>query len=215
MALTMTCRLFRLWHRKQASKSIAVKGLVGIKLIVGLGNPGQDYDGTRHNAGFWFLDGLVSHYGGVWGVDAKFHGLLATIDCAGCRVLLLKPQTYMNRSGQAVGAILRYYKLAADELLVVHDELDLEVGVIRLKKNGGHAGHNGLRDIIAHLGGNGFYRLRIGIGRPAVGRNVADYVLSAPSREGQGKIGAAMDGVCGDVALLLAGEYGAFMSRHN
>ncbi|MDD5275236.1 MAG: aminoacyl-tRNA hydrolase [Methylovulum sp.] len=154
-----------------------------IKLIVGLGNPGRQYEKTRHNAGFLFLDELVCDFGGAWCVESRFQGLLA--ECrvaAGVSVVLLKPETFMNRSGQSVGKVVRYYKLLPEEILVVHDELDFEVGVVRLKKDGGHAGHNGLRDIIAHLGVKDFYRLRFGIGRPGAGKSVADYVLSPPSK---------------------------------
>ncbi|MFZ2451103.1 MAG: aminoacyl-tRNA hydrolase [Methylovulum miyakonense] len=153
-----------------------------IKLIVGLGNPGRQYEKTRHNVGFLFLDTLLADYGGSWQLEGKFQGHLAECAIAYHKVLLLKPETFMNRSGQAVGKVARYYKIQPEEILVVHDELDFEAGVVKLKKGGGHAGHNGLRDIIAHLGGNDFYRLRIGIGRPAAGKVVADYVLSEPSK---------------------------------
>ncbi|NOT11074.1 MAG: aminoacyl-tRNA hydrolase [Methylococcaceae bacterium] len=153
-----------------------------IKLIIGLGNPGKQYEKTRHNAGFLFLDVLASESGCKWTYDSRFQGLYAEYSAGMQKVILLKPETYMNRSGQSVGKVVRYYKLVPDEILVVHDELDFAAGVLKLKKNGGHAGHNGLRDIIAHLGTNQFYRLRVGIGRPENGRSVADFVLSAPSR---------------------------------
>ena len=149
-----------------------------IKLIVGLGNPGQQYEKTRHNVGFLFLDLLVIESGGAWVNESRFQGLFAEIVVAGSKVMLLKPTTFMNRSGGSVGKVARYYKLLPEEILVVHDELDFAPGVVKLKKNGGHAGHNGLRDIIAHLGSGDFYRLRIGIGRPSASAVIADFVLS-------------------------------------
>jgi PTH1 family peptidyl-tRNA hydrolase len=154
-----------------------------IKLIVGLGNPGRQYEKTRHNAGFLFLDRLVSESNCDWVKESRFDGFLAEINFSGGKVMLLKPDTFMNRSGQAVGKVARYYKLVPEAILVIHDELDFDVGVVKLKKDGGHAGHNGLRDIIAHLGSKDFYRLRIGIGRPLVGKAVADFVLSSPSKD--------------------------------
>ncbi len=151
-----------------------------IKLVVGLGNPGRQYEKNRHNAGFLFLD----HLSGVssWNSEAKFHGIIANYHAGAGKVILLKPQTFMNKSGLSVGAIARYYKIDAEEILVVHDELDLSSGVARLKMGGGHAGHNGLRDIIESLGKKDFYRLRVGIGRPKSGKKVADFVLSDLSR---------------------------------
>ena len=150
-----------------------------IRLIVGLGNPGLQYQRTRHNAGFLFLDHLHELFGvSAWQVQKQFRSQCAEISVAGLRVMLLKPQTFMNLSGEAVVAAMRFYKLNLDQLLVVHDELDLALGVVKFKKNGGHAGHNGLRDIIAKSGGADFYRLRLGIGRPSHG-SVADFVLSA------------------------------------
>lgn len=153
-----------------------------IKLIVGLGNPGRQYEKTRHNAGFLFLDSLADDLGCAWVNESKFQGLVCQGKVANSPVILLKPDTFMNRSGQSVGKLARYYKFQPEEILVVHDELDFNPGIVKLKKDGGHAGHNGLRDIIAHLNSNQFYRLRIGIGRPAVGKVVADFVLSNPSK---------------------------------
>lgn len=153
-----------------------------IKLIVGLGNPGRQYERTRHNVGFLFLDLLADDLNSVWSNESKFQGLLAQGKIAHSPLILLKPSTFMNLSGQSVGKVARYYKLQPEEILVVHDELDFNPGIVKLKKDGGHAGHNGLRDIIAHLNSNQFYRLRLGIGRPAAGKNVADFVLSAPAK---------------------------------
>ncbi|MDD4916010.1 MAG: aminoacyl-tRNA hydrolase [Methylococcales bacterium] len=177
-----------------------------IKLIVGLGNPGSQYDKTRHNAGFVFLDHLLSAYGGSWVVSSQFQGETAVCSIAGSRLILLKPMTFMNRSGLSVGNLMRYYKFKPEELLVVHDELDLPAGAVRLKRDGGHAGHNGLRDIIAHLQSRDFFRLRMGIDRPAQGGNVADYVLSKPSAENCRKFDALCENVIGNIELLIAGK---------
>lgn len=166
-----------------------------IKLIVGLGNPGQQYEKTRHNVGFLFLEHLATLSGSAWNKEKRFQGMWATGKLRLQKVILFKPDTFMNCSGQAVGLIARYYKINPDEILVIHDELDFEVGKVKIKNNGGHAGHNGLRDIIAHLDSHAFYRLRIGIGRPAAGKSVADYVLSTPSKEEMEKItGAIING---------------------
>lgn len=154
-----------------------------IKLIVGLGNPGRQYEKTRHNAGFLFLDELATEFSVSWFRENRFQGLVTEVTIATQKVLLLKPETFMNLSGQSVGKMVRYYKLLPEEIVVAHDELDFAVGVVKLKKGGGHAGHNGLRDIIAHLGSREFYRLRMGIGRPQGTKATADFVLSAPSRE--------------------------------
>jgi PTH1 family peptidyl-tRNA hydrolase len=186
-----------------------------IKLIVGLGNPGRQYEKTRHNAGFLFLDRLVSDWNGDWTSEARFDGILAEISVAGDKVMLLKPNTFMNRSGQAVGKVARYYKLAPEEMLVVHDELDFEAGVIKLKKDGGHAGHNGLRDIIAHLGSKDFYRLRVGIGRPSAEKVVADFVLSSPSKNEWDLMLSAFDVAGGYVAQMIGGDMTAAMNKLN
>lgn len=164
-----------------------------IKLVVGLGNPGRQYEKTRHNAGFLFLDRLATELGCAWSKEAKFYGVCSEASLAANKIILLKPETFMNRSGASVASVVRYYKLVPEEILVVHDELDFEVGVVKLKKDGGHAGHNGLRDIIAALGARDFYRLRIGIGRPVLGRVVADFVLSEPSKQEGLAISVAFD----------------------
>jgi PTH1 family peptidyl-tRNA hydrolase len=155
-----------------------------IKLIVGLGNPGSQYEKTRHNAGFIFLNQLALQYGLAWKVNVQFQGEVISCSIGGKDLMLIKPLTFMNKSGLSIGKVVRYYKLKPEEILVVHDELELAEGVVKLKLDGGHAGHNGLRDIIAHIETRGFYRLRLGIGRPPVGSNVADYVLSKPSQVG-------------------------------
>lgn len=177
-----------------------------IKLIVGLGNPGQQYEKTRHNAGFLFVDYLAALAGGYWVNASQFHGEMAECDISGSKVILLKPATFMNKSGMSVGKLLRYYKFSAEEMLVAHDELELPEGLVRLKRDGGHAGHNGLRDIIAQIDSRDFYRLRIGIGRPLVGRNVADYVLSKLSVEGLLSLTSLFDVLSSNLDALIAGN---------
>jgi peptidyl-tRNA hydrolase, PTH1 family len=186
-----------------------------IKLIVGLGNPGRQYEKTRHNAGFLFLDTVAQKLGCTWSKESRFQGLFAESSLANGKVMLLKPDTFMNRSGQSVGKIARYYKLLPEEILVVHDELDFNPGVVKLKKDGGHAGHNGLRDIIAHLGSKEFYRLRIGIGRPAAGKVVTDFVLSAPSKNEWELLVAAFDASKDFINERVAGDMAAVMNKLN
>jgi PTH1 family peptidyl-tRNA hydrolase len=156
-----------------------------LDLIVGLGNPGPEYLLTRHNAGFWFVDALADRHGARFSRDKKLHGETADVEIAGCRVRVLKPQTFMNLSGQAVAAALAYYKIAAEHLLVVYDEIDLPPGRVKLKFDGGHGGHNGLRNVIEHIG-PGFWRIRLGVGHPGPGRKteVVGHVLNrAPAEE--------------------------------
>jgi peptidyl-tRNA hydrolase, PTH1 family len=186
-----------------------------IKLIVGLGNPGQQYEKTRHNAGFLFLDSLASERARTWSNKADFQGLMSECTFANEKIILLKPQAYMNRSGQSVGKVARYYKIMPEEILVVHDELDFDAGVVKLKKDGGHAGHNGLRDIITHLGTKDFYRLRIGIGRPPVGMVVADYVLSTPPKNDWQLMFAAIAHGMGFIDQIIAGDVAAAMNKLN
>lgn len=184
-----------------------------IKLIVGLGNPGRQYEKTRHNAGFLFLDILASEMGGVWLSEPRFQGVFSEVYIAAEKVMLLKPGVFMNLSGLSVGKVARYYKLTAEEILVVHDELDLDVGIVRLKVGGGHGGHNGLKDIVAHLGSKEFYRLRIGIGRPAVGSAVVDYVLSVPSKNEWELIISAIGKSIGYVDKMVVGDMATVMNR--
>jgi len=186
-----------------------------IKLIVGLGNPGRQYEKTRHNAGFLFLDALVEELGCSWSNESRFQGLFAEGCVANSKVMLLKPDTFMNRSGQSVGKIARYYKLLPEEILVVHDELDFNPGVVKLKKDGGHAGHNGLRDIIAHLGSKEFYRLRIGIGRPAAGKIVVDFVLSSPSKPEWELLVNAFALSRSFIGQMVSGDMAAVMNKLN
>lgn len=186
-----------------------------IELIVGLGNIGPQYADTRHNAGFWFVEELAQRGGGVFRQEARFHGELAQLDVDGRPCRVLKPGTLMNRSGQSVGACARFFKLAPEQLVVVHDELDLPAGVVRLKFGGGHGGHNGLRDLVAHLGTRDFYRLRIGIGRPPPGQDVVGYVLGRPSKADVEAIEDAIDQAFDALPLIMAGEMGKAMQRLN
>jgi PTH1 family peptidyl-tRNA hydrolase len=186
-----------------------------IKLIVGLGNPGRQYEKTRHNAGFLFLDALAQELGCPWLNESRFQGLFAEGSIANGKVMLLKPDTFMNRSGQSVGKITRYYKILPEEILVVHDELDFNPGVVKLKKDGGHAGHNGLRDIIAHLGSKEFYRLRIGIGRPAAGKAVVDFVLSSPSKPEWELLVNAFALSRSFIGQMVTGDMAAVMNKLN
>jgi PTH1 family peptidyl-tRNA hydrolase len=182
--------------------------------MVGLGNPGSQYEKNRHNAGFLFLEYLLSRNAGSWSSESKFHGLIGSCVIGGNKVLLLKPQTFMNRSGLSVGLVARFYKYKPDEILVVHDELDIATGLVKYKKNGGHAGHNGLRDIIANLGARDFYRLRVGVGRPSVG-SVADYVLSNPSKDDKERILQVFVLLEEYMESIVAGEDAAVMNGIN
>ena len=154
-----------------------------IRLIVGLGNPGKDYEGTRHNAGAFFVQELARRSAAALCTDSKFFGETARINFAGRDLRILIPSTFMNRSGKSVAAMANFYRIAPDEILIAHDELDIPPGQARFKQGGGHGGHNGIRDIIKVLGGNSdFFRLRIGVGHPGHKSMVAKYVLSDPSR---------------------------------
>lgn len=189
-----------------------------IRLIVGLGNPGAEYEDTRHNAGFWLVDALARQHQGHLRQENKFHGNVARVQIKGQEAWLLQPLTYMNRSGQAVAALMRFYKIAPAEMLVAHDELDIEPGTAKLKQGGGAAGHNGLKDIITALGTQDFWRLRIGIGHPrtlGLRQDVADFVLHRPSSEHQTAIEASLK-VCTEITpLLCAGEFArATMQLH-
>lgn len=176
-----------------------------VQLVVGLGNPGPKYTETRHNAGFWFVDALARRHGGTFRQENKFAGEAARITLGGQEVWLLKPQTFMNRSGQSVKLLATFYKIPVESILVVHDELDLPPGEVRLKRGGGHGGHNGLRDIMAHLG-QGFLRLRLGIGHPGHKDQVVDYVLQRPSREDEADILRAIDHGLDVMPEVIAGE---------
>jgi PTH1 family peptidyl-tRNA hydrolase len=184
-----------------------------IKLIVGLGNPGREYEATRHNAGFWWVDELARKHNVNFKNESKFHGLVARATLHGHEVHLLKPQTFMNVSGRAVVALALFYKILPDQILVVHDELDLPPGSAKLKMGGGHGGHNGLKDIIAQLGTKDFWRMRIGIGHPGDRAEVVNYVLNAPRKEEQGLIEDAMQHAQDVAPLIIEGKLEAAMLK--
>ena len=187
--------------------------IMSIRLIVGLGNPGPEYQLTRHNAGFWLIDNYVNtlpHC--ALQRDNRLNALMAKTSVAGAELWLLEPQTFMNRSGAAVGALARFYKIAADEILVVHDELDLDPGAAKLKKGGSSGGHNGLKDITAALGTQDYWRLRLGIGHPRrmnMQQAVIDFVLHRPRKEEQSLIDEAIEHSLQILPLLIAGEFQA------
>ncbi len=183
---------------------------VRIRAIVGLGNPGAEYLRTRHNLGFWFVDILAAERRADFRSARRLHGVTAKVTIDGHDVLLVKPDTYMNRSGIALRALADYFKYSPREILVVHDDLDLPVGTVRCKRDGGHGGHNGLRDIIRHLGAE-FPRLRIGIGHPEEQRPVLDYVLGIPSREEEELLMNGIAAAHAELPHLLAGDYAAAM----
>ena len=183
-----------------------------IQLIVGLGNPGSKYEATRHNAGFWFVDQAARAHRGIFRADARFQGEVCKILIGGAECWLLKPSTFMNHSGRSVSALAGYYKIKPENILVAHDELDLPAGTVRLKKGGGHGGHNGLRDIIAALGGNQFWRLRMGIDHPGNRDQVVDYVLSKPSKEDAAAIIQGAESALGYLERICAGGQEAVMN---
>lgn len=178
-----------------------------IKLIAGLGNPGNEYVHTRHNAGFWFLDELAWEWKAHFKEEKKFYGEVARVARPEGEVWLLKPNTFMNRSGQAVAALAQFYKIKPEEILVVHDELDIPCGRIRFKLGGGNGGHNGLKDIQARLGTPNFYRLRFGIDHPGDRNLVVSYVLNKPSADDRALIDEAVAKSLKNLPLILSGEF--------
>jgi PTH1 family peptidyl-tRNA hydrolase len=183
-----------------------------IRLIVGLGNPGAKHESDRHNAGFWFIDRLASQHKQLLQPEKRFLGKAAKIQVEGQDIHLLTPDTYMNLSGESVGPLCRFHKITPQEVLVVHDELDLKPGMARLKQGGGNGGHNGLKDIQSHLSSPQFWRLRFGIGHPRdlpgdkAKMDVADYVLKKPSSEEQSKIDQAIDKALRTLPLFIKGD---------
>jgi peptidyl-tRNA hydrolase, PTH1 family len=175
-----------------------------LKLIVGLGNPDPGYARTRHNAGFWFADELARRHGGAFRPESKHQGELARVRIAGNEIWLLKPMTYMNRSGGSVRSVANFYKIEAPEILVGYDELDFPPGVVKLKQGGGSAGHNGVTDVMQHMGDE-FWRVRIGVGKPP--RQGIEHVLSRPSAADEKAIRECIDAACDAVAAML--EQGA------
>lgn len=185
-----------------------------IKLIVGLGNPGSDYRGTRHNAGADLVEALSNQCNSTLQSEKKYHGFSSRITLAGHDLRLLIPSTYMNRSGQSVAAIATFFKIRPEEILIAHDELDIPAGQARIKQAGGHGGHNGLRDIIPALANsNAFYRLRIGIGHPGHATRVSGWVLGRPSDEDRKRINQCIDEAIATLPLLLDGDKTRAMTR--
>ncbi len=186
--------------------------MTAIQLVAGLGNPGNRYAQTRHNAGFWFVDELARRCNAQFSVDSRHRSEVARCTLAGHDLRLQKPQEFMNCSGRPVASLAGFYRFPRQSILVVHDELDLPVGTVRLKKDGGHGGHNGLRDLIQHLGGNDFLRLRIGIGHPGHKDDVTDHVLKPASHEDRARIDHAIDAAIAVLPDLLAGKVEAAMN---
>ena len=186
-----------------------------VELIVGLGNPGEQYEQTRHNAGFWFVEEVARQQGVVFRPETKFFGQVAKITLQGYQAWLLKPTTFMNRSGQSIQAMAKFYRLTPEQILVVHDELDLPVGTAKLKTGGGHGGHNGLRDTIAALSTPNFQRLRIGIDHPGDRHQVVNYVLHAPSKTERERIDEAVYQSTRVLDDILRGDLAQAMNQLN
>jgi PTH1 family peptidyl-tRNA hydrolase len=184
-----------------------------IVMVVGLGNPGADYENTRHNAGALFVEALARAAGQTLRPEKKYHGLYARIQWQGLDLHLLTPTTFMNRSGLAIKALADFFKIQPQQILVAHDELDLPPGTAKLKKGGGHGGHNGLRDTIAHLGTNDFQRLRIGIGHPGDSRRVTGYVLGRLGKQETEELNAVIDEIMRVLPDAASGKLPAAMNR--
>ncbi len=185
---------------------------MSLRIIAGLGNPGDKYEKTLHNAGFWFVDALARKYGGSFRYEKKFDADYCRINLHGDDVWLMKPQSYMNESGSPVRGMLDYYRLRPTGLLVAHDEIDLPPGTVRLKKGGGHGGHNGLRDIIRHCGAD-FMRLRLGVGHPGHKDKVTGYVLKRGSSDVQAEIERSVDEAVDVMPTLLDDGLNAAMKK--
>jgi PTH1 family peptidyl-tRNA hydrolase len=177
-----------------------------IRLLAGLGNPGPRYERTRHNAGYWFADAVVSRWGGSFRANRSFFGEVTECEVGGERLRLIKPATYMNESGRAVAALANYYRISVNEILVAHDEIDLPPGTVRVKRGGGHGGHNGLRDVIPQLGDPGFARLRIGVGHPGHKDAVEGYVLKPAPADEERAIEEAIDRAIELFSDIVAGK---------
>ncbi|HKW82497.1 MAG TPA: aminoacyl-tRNA hydrolase [Burkholderiaceae bacterium] len=177
-----------------------------IRLLVGLGNPGPEYEATRHNAGFWFIDEVARQLGANLTIERNYSGRAARVNRSEGQVWLLQPLTFMNLSGKSVAALARFFKIAPNEILVAHDELDLLPGQVKIKLGGSHAGHNGLKDIQAQLGSADFWRLRLGIGHPGVKAEVINYVLRKPLAEQRDAIDKSIEQSTKALDLLLAGN---------
>jgi len=183
-----------------------------VELVVGLGNPGPGHADDRHNAGFWFVDALAARWRVELRDEPRFKGRLGR---AASGVRLLEPLTFMNLSGESVVACAHYFRIPPEAVLVVHDELDLPPGAVRLKRGGGHGGHNGLRSIESQLGSNAYLRLRIGIGHPGAAREVSNYVLGRPGADDRAAIGAALDSALEQVDAIVGGGFDRVMNTLN
>jgi len=186
---------------------------VSIRLIAGLGNPGRKYERDRHNVGFWLAARLAEHHRVELRLEPRYHALIARLSSQHGESWLVLPQTYMNLSGRAVGTLARFYKIAPEEILALHDELDFPPGAAKLKLGGGVAGHNGLKDIAANVGSQGFWRMRIGIGHPGDKDLVADYVLSPPAPDERRAIDEALERCMAVFPLVEAGQMEAAMLK--
>lgn len=184
-----------------------------LQCIVGLGNPGPRYIDTRHNAGFCLIDAIAHRYQASFKEEPKFKGELALVNTPSGDVRLLKPLTFMNNSGAAVAPLLHFYKIAPANTLIIYDDLDLPVGAVRLKKGGGHGGHNGLRSIVQHSGSKDFLRLRIGIGHPGSADQVSSYVLGRPSPDDKRLLAEVIDQSLAEMPAIIAGDIDAVMQR--
>lgn len=183
-----------------------------IKLLVGLGNPGDKYEATRHNAGFWYIDQLAASSNSKLAMDPKFFGIAGKLNPT-ADTWLLKPATFMNASGKAVAAIANYYKILPEQIIVIHDELDLPPNTAKIKIGGGHGGHNGLKDIVAALGTPNFWRLRLGIGHPGDRNEVVNFVLKAPTKDEKNAINQCIDQSIQITPHLLSGDFEAAMLK--
>lgn len=183
----------------------AIDNCAMLKLLVGLGNPGPEYESTRHNAGFWWIDAVARELKTSLSLEKNYNGLMARTTYQGQTLWLLEPMTFMNESGKSVAALARFFKIQPEEILVAHDEMDIVPGEVKLKRGGGHAGHNGLRSLHAHLGSDDYWRLRIGVGHPGVKSEVISWVLKKPSSEHRAAIGDAMIRTLQALPDLLAG----------
>ena len=184
-----------------------------ITLIVGLGNPGTGHAGTRHNAGYWFLEELARRHSVDFRLESRFRGELAELQITGRKLRLLRPKTFMNLSGEPVALLVRYFDVAPEQILVVHDDLDLPPGVARIKNGGGHGGHNGLRSLFSNLGSREFMRLRLGIGHPGTSDEVTDYVLRMPSALDHESILDAVQRSAGLFEDMVAGDWERVMNE--
>ena len=185
------------------------------QLLIGLGNPGARYETTRHNAGVWLLERVARRYASGFRSSPRCFGSIADADIAGTRVRLFRPDTFMNHSGRAVAAVAGFYKVPIERILIAHDEIDLPPGTVRLKRGGGHGGHNGLRDVVPQLASAGFSRIRIGVGHPGSKDRVVGYVLDRPPRAERSEIDDAIERVVDEIARIAGGDLeGAMNTLH-